>query len=61
MWIKQQSVLRVLALVADGGLKPLIHAVRPMRRAAESIAELAARRVVGKSVLLPPRAETPAT
>lgn len=59
-WLPEDQ-RRVLALVADGGLKPLIHAVRPMRRAAESIAELAARRVVGKSVLLPPRAETPAT
>ena len=58
-WLPEDQ-RRVLGLVADGGLKPLIHAVRPMARAAEAIAELADRRVVGKSVLLPPRAETAA-
>lgn len=43
----------VLAMVAAGELKPVIHATRPLSKIARSVQELIDREVVGKSILLP--------
>lgn len=42
---------RVVALAADGSLRPLIHEVFPLERAADAQAVLEDRRVIGKVVL----------
>jgi alcohol dehydrogenase len=44
---------RLLAMVAERRLEPIIHAVRPFSAAAEAVRELIERRVFGKSVLVP--------
>jgi alcohol dehydrogenase len=43
----------VLAMVAAGHLKPIIHATRPLSEIARSMRELIDREVVGKSIILP--------
>ena len=43
----------VLAMVAAGDLKPVIHATRPLSEIGRSMRELIERKVVGKSILLP--------
>ncbi len=43
----------VLAMVAAGDLKPIIHATRPLSEIATSMRELIDREVVGKSIILP--------
>jgi alcohol dehydrogenase len=43
----------LLAMVAAGRFRPVIHAVQPMTEAREAYAELIDRRVFGKSVLAP--------
>ena len=43
----------VRKMVADGELKPVIHATRPLSEIAKSMRELIDRQVVGKSILLP--------
>jgi NADPH:quinone reductase-like Zn-dependent oxidoreductase len=45
--------VEVLRRVAGGELHPEIHAVRTLEQTAESIHELAERRVVGKIVVTP--------
>ena len=49
---EQRELMR---LAAEREVVPCIHSVRPMEEAAEAIQELADRKVVGKSILLPPR------
>jgi alcohol dehydrogenase len=51
-WTPRDQVA-VLQMVADGELHPEIHAVRTLEETAESIRELAERRVVGKVVITP--------
>ncbi len=64
IWTYEQTILgsngwtpadqgAVLELVAKGELLPEIQAVRPLERVAESIRDLAERRVVGKIVITP--------
>jgi alcohol dehydrogenase len=43
----------VLELVASGGIRAVIHAVRPLEATGASIHELAVRGVVGKIVITP--------
>lgn len=43
----------LLALVRDGVIAPVKHSVRPLRELPQSLAELMARQVVGKAVLVP--------
>jgi len=43
----------VLAMVAAGDLKPIIHATRPLSEIATSMRELIDRNVFGKSIVLP--------
>lgn len=43
----------VLAMVAEGKLTPVIHAIRPLSEIATSVRELIDREVVGKSIILP--------
>lgn len=43
----------LIAMVAQGRLAPLIHAVRPLSACREAFEELIDRRVTGKSILLP--------
>jgi len=49
----RDDLAALLADVAAGRLTPVIHAVRPLGEIAEAMAELIARRVVGKQVLIP--------
>jgi alcohol dehydrogenase len=44
---------RLLAMAADGRLKPLVHSVRPLSEYAEALQDLIDGRVIGKSVLEP--------
>jgi alcohol dehydrogenase len=64
IWTMEQTILgsngwsaddqiAVLAQVASGELKPVIHAVRPLTETADAIRDLAERRVVGKIVITP--------
>lgn len=45
--------LELLAMVADGRIKPVVHSVRPLREFATSTQELIDRKVFGKAVLEP--------
>ncbi|MYJ16867.1 MAG: zinc-binding dehydrogenase [Gemmatimonadetes bacterium] len=47
----REGLARLLDMVADGELDPAIHAVRPIEKIRESMAELIERDVFGKSVL----------
>ena len=47
------DIAELLAMVADGRLKPAIHAVRPLDDYALALRELMDRKVTGKSVLVP--------
>jgi alcohol dehydrogenase len=44
---------RLRALVEEGELRPVIHAVYPLSRAREAVAELEERRAFGKVVVVP--------
>lgn len=46
------GVAQLLEMVAAGRLDPAVHAARPMEEAGEAMAELIARRVFGKSILV---------
>lgn len=45
--------IKLLEMVADGRLKPIVHSVRPLREIRESMRELIDRKVFGKAVLVP--------
>ncbi len=45
--------IKLLEMVADGRLKPVVHSVRPLREMRESMRELIDRKVFGKAVLVP--------
>ena len=45
--------IKLLQMVADGRLKPVVHSVRPLREMRESMRELIDRKVFGKAVLVP--------
>ncbi len=45
--------IKLLEMVADGRLKPIVHSVRPLREMRESMRELIDRKVFGKAVLVP--------
>ena len=45
--------IKLLEMVADGRLKPVVHSVRPLREIKESMRELIDREVFGKAVLVP--------
>jgi alcohol dehydrogenase len=45
--------IKLLAMVADRRLKPVVHSVRPLREMKESMRELIDRNVFGKAVLVP--------
>jgi NADPH2:quinone reductase len=47
------SHARLFELYTQGALRPLIHSLRPLREAAQALAELAARGTAGKLVLTP--------
>jgi NADPH2:quinone reductase len=49
----RQASAALFALYAAGGVRPLIHAQYPLARAADALGELAARRTVGKLILVP--------
>jgi alcohol dehydrogenase len=49
-WMPDEQA-KVLEMVAAGDLEPVLHAVRPLEQAAESIQELIDRKVVGKTVI----------
>ena len=53
-WLPDEQ-RELMQLVAGGEVTPCIHRVRPMEEAAQAIQELADRKVIGKSILLPPR------
>ena len=44
---------KLMDLVAEGRLKPVIHAIRPFSEARQALVELHDRRVIGKSILVP--------
>ena len=46
------GIAQLLEMVAAGELDPAVHAVRPLEEAGEAMAELIARRVFGKSILV---------
>jgi alcohol dehydrogenase len=48
-----EDPLTLLALMADGKLKPVIHAVRPMSEGRQAIQDLVDRKIFGKVVLVP--------
>jgi len=45
--------VKLLKMVANGRLKPVVHSVRPLREIKESMRELIDREVFGKAVLVP--------
>ena len=45
--------IKLLEMVADGRLKPVVHSVRPLHEMRESMRELIDRKVFGKAVLVP--------
>ena len=45
------GLARLLQMVADGELEPVVHAARPLEQIRDAMAELIAREVFGKSVL----------
>ena len=49
----RDGLTRLLAMVADGELDPVVHAVRPIEEIREAMGELSAREVFGKSILTP--------
>ena len=49
----REGLATLLAMVADGSMRPVIHSVRPLERFLESFLDLAERRVFGKAVLTP--------
>jgi alcohol dehydrogenase len=51
-WTRDDLVVLV-RLVADGELRPVIHAVYPLSRARDALAELEERRAFGKVVVVP--------
>jgi alcohol dehydrogenase len=51
-WTRQDHV-DMLALMAEGKFKPVIHSIRPMESIREAMADLIERRVFGKAVLKP--------
>lgn len=50
---KVSDQVALLAMVADGRLKPVVHSVRPLAELPLSMQELIDRKVVGKAVLVP--------
>jgi len=51
-WMPDEQVA-LLEMVADGRIRPVLHAVRPLEETARSIQELIDRQVVGKTVITP--------
>jgi NADPH:quinone reductase-like Zn-dependent oxidoreductase len=51
----RRTTERVVELVADGRLKPIVHQVFPLSRVQEAMAELGDRHVMGKVILQPTR------
>jgi alcohol dehydrogenase len=51
-WMPDEQVA-VLKMVADGRIRPVLHAVRPLEETSRSIQELIDREVVGKTVITP--------
>jgi NADPH:quinone reductase-like Zn-dependent oxidoreductase len=49
----RSDLLALCRLVEDGELQPVIHAIHPLSRAREAIAELEERRAFGKVVVVP--------
>ncbi len=51
-WMPDEQVA-LLQMVAEGRIRPVLHAVRPIEETARSIQELIDRQVVGKTVITP--------
>jgi NADPH:quinone reductase-like Zn-dependent oxidoreductase len=49
----RDDLLVLRQLVADGELRPVIHAVYPLSRARDALAELEERRAFGKVLVVP--------
>jgi len=53
-WMPDEQVA-LLEMVANGEIRPVVHAVRPLEETPRSIQELIDRAVVGKTVIIPSR------
>lgn len=51
-WLPEEQVA-LLQMVAEGRIRPVLHAVRPLEETPRSIQELIDRQVVGKTVITP--------
>ena len=51
-WMPDEQVA-LLEMVAEGRIRPVLHAIRPLQETARSIQELTDRQVVGKTVITP--------
>jgi len=57
-WMPDEQVA-LLQMVAEGRIRPVLHAIRPLQETARSIQELIDRQVVGKTVITPTQLSSP--